>query len=367
MSEAFDPNAAARPDAGIYGLPHTPDEAAVVVVPVPFAATTSYRRGAHKGPRAIFEASRQVDLFDLRVGRPYAHGIAMLPEPAEVLGWNGEASALADGIIEVAGVIDGRDDLARDLARVNELSDKVNAHVRDVVGRWLDGGKRVALVGGDHAVPFGAIEAHAARAPGFGVLHLDAHADLRPAYEGFVWSHASIMANVLDRLPGVAKIVQVGVRDFSEEEHARITTSGGRVVTFFDADLADAAFRGESWNAVCERIVRELPERVYLSFDIDGLDPTLCPNTGTPVPGGLSFHQIDALMGAVVRAGKTIIGLDLVEVAPATTPSGTGTSARDCSTKWSVGCCAHSTCRCLSPIANVLCARWGRVDTDRRP
>lgn len=316
MTTRFDPNAASPADSGIFGLPHAPEDARVVVVPVPFAATTSYGRGAQNGPEAILSASRQVDLFDRRVGKPYEQGISMLPQPENVRMWDVEASRLADGIIAAAGRIEGRDDLAADLARVNELCADLNAHVHATVGEWIDRGKLVALVGGDHAVPYGAMLAHAERAPGFGVLHLDAHADLRPAYEGFTWSHASIMGNVIDRVPGVAKLVQVGIRDFSEEEYTRIQGSNGRVVAFFDADLIDEQFRGESWVAQCDRIVAPLPERVYLSFDIDGLDPTLCPHTGTPVPGGLSFHQTDALMAAVVRSGRTIIGLDLVEVAP---------------------------------------------------
>jgi agmatinase len=172
------------------------------------------------------------------------------------------------------------------------------------------------LVGGDHSTPFGAIEAVADRHPGLGVLHVDAHADLRVAYEGFEWSHASIMYNVVAKLPDVARLVQVGIRDLCEAEYDVIKGSKRRVITHFDAELATRRLAGESWAGQCERIVDALPGEVYVSFDIDGLDPALCPNTGTPVPGGLSFAEANYLIGALVRSGRRIVGFDLNEVAP---------------------------------------------------
>jgi agmatinase len=316
MMHPFDPDAAALAESGIYGLPHTVEDARVVVVPAPFAATTSYGGGAEQGPRAVLEASRQVDLFDLDTGRPYEHGIVMLPESDDVRTWDREARALAEQIIACGGRLDGDPTLHAALARVNALSARLNDYVYDTTRAQLDCGKLVALVGGDHAVPFGCIRAHAERYPGLGVLHLDAHADLRTAYEGFTWSHASIMANVLDRIDGVAKLVQVGIRDFSNEEHARITSSKGRVVSFFDAQMAARRFEGVGWATIVREIVEALPHHVYLSFDIDGLDPTLCPHTGTPVPGGLTFQEAAYMVGAVERSGRHIVGLDLVEVVP---------------------------------------------------
>jgi agmatinase len=316
MTKDFDPGAAAQPGSGIFGLPHDETASRVVVVPVPFDATTSYRRGTAGGPAAVLEASRQVDLFDREVGRPYEAGIFMREIPADVLAWNEEAQRAADPIIERGGDIEGDAALAKALARVNELSERVNAHVHAAASALLAQGKLPVVLGGDHATPFGAIRAQAEHAPGVGVLHVDAHADLRPAYEGFTWSHASIMHNVVTRLPDVAKLVQVGIRDFSEEELSIIEGSRGRVETFFDADLARARLEGEPFAKQVERIVSVLPERVYVSFDIDGLDPTLCPSTGTPVPGGLSFHEASYLVGAVARSGRRIVGLDLNEVAP---------------------------------------------------
>lgn len=309
---AFDPNAAAAADAGIFGLPFTPEQARVVLLPVPFEATTSYGGGTADGPAAIFEASKQVDLFDLDTGRPYEAGIAMLPIPAAVAAWNAEAKALAQPIVAAGGAPAGDPNLAA----VNQLSERMNGWVYETAKAWLAKGKLVGVVGGDHSTPYGNILAHAEKYPGLGVLHLDAHADLREAYEGFTWSHASIMFNVLQRVPQVAKLVQVGIRDFGEAEFALIQGSEGRVHTFFDATLARRRFDGMPWREQVDQIVGALPQQVYLSFDIDGLDPTLCPHTGTPVPGGLSFAEAVALIEGVVRAGKVIVGFDLNEVAP---------------------------------------------------
>lgn len=311
----FDPNAAALADSGIFGLNDTPENARVVLVPVPWDTTTSYRAGTAKGPAAILEASKQVDLFDIETGKPYEAGIAMLEESAEIREWNATFRKDAELVIEAAGRVQGDAKLEAALARVNEASANVNAKVHETVKFWLDRGKIVGTVGGDHSTPFGAIQAYAEKFPGLGILHIDAHADLRHAYEGFEWSHASIMENVSRRLPNVKKIVAVGIRDFCEEEHDLMLDSAGRIVTHFDVDLARARRNG-NLDELFTNIARELPENVYVSFDIDGLDPTLCPNTGTPVPGGLSFHEASALVGALAHAKKKIVGFDVNEVAP---------------------------------------------------
>jgi agmatinase len=312
MLETFDPNAAAQADAGIYGLPVSPDDAGVILIPVPWEVTTSYRPGTAGGPDAILEASRQVDLFDVETGRPYRAGIAMLEVDPDIVAWNREGRQLARGIIAAGGGEEG----TPGLARVNALGGLLNARVEAIAETWLGKGRIVGLVGGDHAAPYGLMRAVARRYPGLGVLHVDAHADLRRAYEGFTWSHASIMDNVMQGVPEIGRLVQVGLRDLCEEEHERIRESQGRIVAHFDADLAARTFNGESWAAQCQRIVKDLPHEVYVSFDIDGLDPTLCPSTGTPVPGGLSFREACQLFSTVVSSGRHIVGFDLDEVAP---------------------------------------------------
>jgi len=311
---SFDPNAPAAGD-GVYGLPHSPTEARVVVVPVPFEATTSYGGGTAGGPRAILVASRQVDLFDIETGRPYAAGIAMLPEHAEVRQWSEDGVQMARRWRDQHALGLGDAALEADRDRLDGLCERLNRGLRSQVEALLAAGKLVGCVGGDHGSVFGAIAAHAGSYPGLGILHVDAHADLRHAYEGFAWSHASIMDNVLAHLPGVARIVQVGVRDLCEEERDRIAHTE-RVRTHFDALLTGARAAGQAWAEEVARIVADLPEQVYVSFDVDGLDPALCPHTGTPVPGGLSFQEASYLLGAVARSGRRIVGFDLVEVAP---------------------------------------------------
>jgi agmatinase len=314
MAPAFDPDAAAQFD-GPYGLPFTVDDAKCVLVPVPFEATTSYGGGTKDGPQAIVAASRQVDLYDLEIGRVYAPGIAMVEESAEVRAWSDEAREAGQPVIDAGGI--GEDPALKAAAEtVNGVCERMNGWVYAQTRALLEAGKLPAIVGGDHSVPFGAIRAVAEKHPGVGVLHLDAHLDLRNAYEGFTWSHASIMFNVASRLPGVAKIVQVGIRDFGEKELDFARASNGRVEPHFDVAMARERLEGITFSAQVKRIVASLPREVYLSYDIDGLDPTLCPGTGTPVPGGLSFQEACYLTAEVARSGRRIVGLDLNEVSP---------------------------------------------------
>jgi agmatinase len=323
---AFDPGAAASPDSGVFGLPCGPDDAAVHLLPVPFEATTSYGGGTARGPAAILAASRQVDLFDLHHGRAYERGIWMAPEDPAVRRWNRTASLAAAPVIR-AGGINPRN--AGNAAKVNALCAQLNDWVRRKTAAVLDQGRIAGVVGGDHCVPFGAIAEHAERYRDLSVLHVDAHADLRDAFEGFTWSHASIMHNVVHRIPRVRRLVQVGIRDFSEDEHREIRGSRGRIVAFFDQDLAAQQLRGRSFAALARRMVGGLTREVYVSFDIDGLQPSLCPHTGTPVPGGLSFREAVFLLHAVVASGRRIVGFDLCEVTPAPARNRTGTAWDD--------------------------------------
>lgn len=322
----FDPDAAAGAGSGIYGLPFTPDEARVVIVPVPFEATTSYGGGTSRGPEAVLEASKQVDLFDAELGKPYEAGIAMLDVPKKIARWNREAKELAKPVVKAGGATTKSTRAAAE--KVNGISEKVNDWVYATTKSLLDAGKMPVTLGGDHSVPFGAIRAYAETYPGLGILHLDAHADLRDAYEGFTWSHASIFHNVMTRLDGVARLVQVGVRDLGLAEQAMIDNSHGRIVTFHDTRLAARKEEGEPFARIADEIAAALPDVVYLSWDIDGLDPTLCPSTGTPVPGGLSWNEAIALLRALLRANKRIAGLDLCEIAPGETEWDANVGAR---------------------------------------
>ena len=310
----LDVNAPAAKDSGLFGLVTAVKDARVVVVPVPFEATVSYSAGTARGPAAILAASRQVDLLDADVGRPYEAGIALDVPLAAAVARNGTARAAARRCIDA--ITAGRPVAAEDGALVDDAGAAINRELTERISGLLHDGKVPVVIGGDHSVPYGAIAA-CASAMGersLGVLHLDAHADLRDAYEGFQWSHASIMRNVVEKIP-LVRLVQVGIRDFSDGELDLIRAQPGRVTTYFDAQLRKARLAG-GWAEMCAAIANALPENVYLSFDIDGLDPSQCPHTGTPVPGGLSFDEVVALLDAVVSAGKRIVGLDLVEVAP---------------------------------------------------
>lgn len=316
MDADFDPDDAATPESGLFGLPHGPAEAEVHVVPVPFDATTSYRKGTACAPQAILAASHQVELFDLHAGQPYEAGITLLEADPAIEGLNREACELARGVLAVAGHISGDEFLQRDLARVNTIGAEVNQSVRSSVDGILEAGKLPGVLGGDHSVAFGAIAACAERSRGLGILHFDAHADLREAYEGFVWSHASIMHNVLRWIDGIERVVQVGVRDMGRSEYAAIQDSGGRVHALSDRQWAEARFEGRELPALVHETIALLPDEVYVSFDIDGLDPALCPNTGTPVPGGLSWQEANLWLEQLAASGRRVVGFDLTEVNP---------------------------------------------------
>jgi len=312
----FDPNGPAPADSGLFGLPYSPEDSKLVLVPVPWEATTSYGDGTSGGPSAILKASHQVDLFDLECENAYEAGIAMVEPAQDIRRWNRIARSHATKIITKVGAKSGSRQLRKAMEHVNQLGERVNEWVREISGYWLRRGRLIGILGGDHSVPFGAIQALAERHERFGILQLDAHSDTRRAYEGFRWSHASIMDNVLQHVPQVVKLVQIGIRDFCQEEVERTRSLGDRVKVFFDADIKRALFEGISFREMVVQIVRELPQTVYLSFDIDGLDPSLCPHTGTPVPGGFSYSETAFLLGELVRSGRKIIGFDLCEVSP---------------------------------------------------
>lgn len=328
--EHFDPNGYSLNGSGIYGLPYTVNEARVVVVPVPWDVTVSYANGTSDGPEAVFEASAQVDLYYPGVRDSWKLGIAMADIPFDWKDLNRHYRKKAEQVIEL--LLDGAtpqtdSTLKALLDEVNTQCHTLKEWVKQQTGNLLDQGKAVVLLGGDHSTPLGFLEALAQRQGEFGILQLDAHADLRDAYEGFTYSHASIMFNAL-KLKEVSTLVQVGIRDICQAEVDLIDGSANRISTYYDRDLKSAAYRGENWDDLCDRIIAHLPQKVYISFDIDGLDPKLCPNTGTPVPGGLEFEQAVYLIKKVVDSGRTIIGADLNEVAPGETEWDANVGAR---------------------------------------
>lgn len=313
----FNPNDAAVHD-GCFGLPFNEKESDTILIPVPWEVTVSYHSGTAKGPHAILEASYQVDLFDPFLKDAWKKGICMLKPSAEIFKKNKLYRKKTEQYIRL---IDKSDSTA--LKQKNKLCKEINTAcewmnktVKKTAQEYLKQNKLVVLIGGDHSTPLGLIHAMAEHFGRFSLLQIDAHADLRNAYQGLKYSHASIMYNVLQEVHTLDKLVQVGIRDYCEDEYL-LTQSHPKIKTFFDKDIKQSMYRGDSWDRICNRIIKELGEKVYISFDIDGLDPKLCPNTGTPVAGGFDTEQVLYLFEKIVLSGKQIIGFDLNEVAPA--------------------------------------------------
>jgi len=299
--EIFDPNSAAAKNSGIFGFPFHPYESKLVLIPVPWDATMSWKTGSSGAPAAIFEASKYTELFDTDLKNFYEAGIAMESENPDLQVWNNKAKKLA------------RKEAHKDTT--DSLCANMSNYVYSRTKEHLQKDKIAGIVGGDHSVALGSIKAYTKRYPKMGVLQIDAHCDLRKAFEGLTYSHASVMYNVLERTD-LKKVVQVGVRGFCEEEFSRIQESKGRITTFFDRNMAEKKADGKTWNLICDEIIDHLPREVYISLDIDGLVPSLCPNTGTPVPGGLNFQELIILIKQITESGKVIVGFDLSEVVP---------------------------------------------------
>lgn len=325
----FNPNDIGNTDNTIFGLPFTEENASLVIIPVPWEVTVSYNAGTAKGPDAIYEASYQVDLYDNHVEDAWKLGMAMLSPSKKIKNNNLKLRKKAEKYISMYAegfVPDDNPQMLKSLLEINAACAELNKWVKKTALKHLDNGKIVALLGGDHSTPLGLMQALAEKHKSFGVLQIDAHADLRDSYEGFEFSHASIMYNAV-KIPQINKLVQVGIRDYCEDEKY-LSDNHSKIKTFFDTDLKEAAYQGETWDNTCNRIIKELPKKVYISFDIDGLDPKLCPNTGTPVPGGFEFEQVIYLFKKILAAKIQIIGFDINEVAPGKTDWDANVGAR---------------------------------------
>lgn len=241
---------------------------AVAILPVPYDQTSTWKKGADRGPAAILEASTQVELYDIETGsEPCRQGIVTLPP------------------LEFRGPPD-------------ELAEKVEAEVTSICTR----GQLPVILGGEHSVTIGAVRAAAQHYEHLSVLQIDAHADTRDVYEGSACNHACVMARVREW----AAIVQVGIRavDASEVEHL----DPDRV--FYAHDIL--ARRNDDWM---KEVVKRLTDHVYLTIDVDGFDPSIMPATGTPEPGGLTWRHVNELVKRVAKQ-KTIVGFDVVELLP---------------------------------------------------
>ncbi|HKP32213.1 MAG TPA: agmatinase family protein [Chitinophagaceae bacterium] len=313
----FDANAAGNPNNNIFGLPFTEAEARLVILPIPWEVTVSYNAGTARSAEHIFKASMQVDLFEPELNDGWKEGIFMRTPDKKILlksDYLRKEAELLIAYISKGEAVEKNNFMCKSLKDINEGSHFLNNWVYNQTSALLEQGKLVALLGGDHSTPLGYFKAIAEQHGEFGILQIDGHLDLRKAYEGFTYSHASIMYNTLNEIPQVSKIVQLGIRDYGSDEFEFYEANKNRLSVYFSSQLHERMYEGESWKDIVDEIIDQLPKNVYLSFDIDGLDPKLCPNTGTPVPGGFELEEIYYLLKKLVKSGKKLIGFDLSEV-----------------------------------------------------
>ncbi len=315
----YNPSGIGQVNGNLFGLPHDYESANLIVFGIPWEVTVSYGAGTANGPQQVLNASTQLDLFDFDHPDGWKQGIFMAEIPQDILDKNryyrSEAAKIIDRLA-TGESLTASPDLMPVLTAINQAGQQVNEWLFAQCQHAMQHGKRVAVIGGDHSSPLGYYQALAAKYDNYGILHIDAHADLRDAYEGFEFSHASIMFNAM-KLPQVTKLVQVGLRDICHDEVQMIDQSHGRIVGYYDPMIKQRLYSGMTWLDLCREIISHLPEFVYISFDVDGLDPKLCPSTGTPVPGGLELEQTYMLFREVVNSGRKIIGFDLCEVGDA--------------------------------------------------
>jgi agmatinase len=318
-SALFDPSGTASFEVGLFGIPSDPEQAAVVVIPVPWDVTTSYGGGASKGPMCVWKASPQIDLFDLELGTSFERGFHLLPLPESLRKKNDELRTLALKVrAELENSSEGtlRPETQKTQDAINVACQEMTDWVYGQAQSALKRGQIPVVLGGDHSTPEGNIRAVSEAFQGdVSVLHLDAHMDLRASYQGFTRSHASIMHNVMSASWRPKRLVQFGIRDFSAEEFA-LAKKRKDIEVHFDAHLKQKLFSGVPWTKLVAGLLKNLSRNVYLSFDIDGLSPEFCPHTGTPVPGGLSFDQVVHVLRLLVQSKRRIVGFDLNEVAP---------------------------------------------------
>ncbi len=318
MIENFNPNDVALSTNNIFGLPSTIENSKLIIIPVPWEVTVSYRNGTARAPEEILEASRQIDLYDVNAHNMWQQGYHMLPIDANWVKRNDYLRHCAELIIadlSEGGETADNKQLCNKLEEINKGGEEIANWIYDQAKDLLNQGKLVALLGGDHSTPLGLIKAIADEYADFGILQIDAHMDLRKAYEGFTYSHASIMYNVMEQVPQMKKLVQVGVRDYCDEEVEYAEANKERIEIFYDQAIKERLFEGDHWKMICADIIESLPQNVYISFDIDGLDPKLCANTGTPVNGGFEVEHIMYLFRELLASGRKLIGFDLNEVA----------------------------------------------------
>jgi agmatinase len=303
----FNPNGPAAKDSGIFGLPYKVAESNLIIIPIPWDATSYQKSNAFLGPRVILSESKFVELYDKNLKGFYKSGIAFVESSKIIKRLNNKARKLVQKAR--SNEFDNR------LNKIDKWCNDMNSYVFETTKKYLDMNKLVGLIGGDHSISFGSVKAHLDKYPKMGLLQLDAHCDLRNSFEGFTYSNASVMNNILSNT-NINKLVQVGVRGMCEEEFLRINDAKDKIRVFYDIEIAERKSKGDSWMDICKEIASCLPSDVYLTCDIDVLTPALCPNTRTPIPGGITYNEIILLLKSLTTNGKKIVGFDIVETSP---------------------------------------------------
>jgi len=316
----FDVNGPPKNPGTLFSLDCSAEESKVHILPVPFAATSSYHRVSNYAPEAIIRASQQIDLYDPILGNPWESGIYTHPFDKHVWDYSDEANLLVDFVrcIQQGQKVENFD-YAVSIKNIDEICKLVYDYVFQWTQNILNNDYIPGILGGDHSVSLGCIKAASEKYDDLVVIQIDAHADLRKDYEGFIYSHASIMHNVLCYYGTIYKIIQFGIRDLCPEERLRQYNYSNIVYTFFDQltdwDNLDLSYIDNRISTCLENEVSNIlyNKPVWITCDIDGLEPSLCPNTGTPVPGGLTWKQFCKLLHAISGISN-IVGFDLVEV-----------------------------------------------------
>lgn len=316
MKNEFNPNQVGIKNGNFIGLPYTKEEADIILFPVPWDCTASYGKGTSTGPQNILNASVQLDLEDPMLPNAWKRKLFFHPISEELLELNSQLTPKTKVVIdylEAGGTIPNNQAIQELLKEINIQTEKMVEYVQNTCAQLLKAGKKIGLIGGEHSVPLGYLRALKEKYDSFGILQFDAHFDLREAYEGFKYSHASIFFNVMEE-DLAHSLFQIGIRDycFEEKDYA---DQHPNIQYLLDHQIKQKLMIGESFQSIVQSIINQLPDLIYISYDIDGLQPYLCPHTGTPVPGGFTFEESFYLLEQLKLSGKTIIGFDLCETA----------------------------------------------------
>jgi len=311
MIHNYNPSDIGYKTNGIYGFPFDYNNSKLIILPVEWDVTCSYKDGTSNAPEKIKEASFQLDIYNEIYGNIWEQGIYLLNKNEDIIKKNKKLRNIARSYIKR---IENNDkDIILDKLReeINEGSKYLNKYVYNKSKKILAENKILGILGGEHSVNYGLIKALSEKYKSFSIIHIDAHADLRKEYMGLTYSHASTIYNILN-LSSVKQIIQIGIRDYCEEE-VKIINNSKKVTIFTDNLIKTKIYNGTTFNEFC-RSINVKNKNIYISFDIDGLSPVYCPYTGTPVPGGLDYNEAIYLLNLIVSKGHKIIGFDLCEV-----------------------------------------------------